>query len=150
MIQIVLLFIASFLVTAIFSTSLKVFFADVPWSEVLTKGLVIPCFTWTVQFILSAVLLTRERMLDYWTQLGLICLIGSFALLPAAAYNFIATNPVEIVSKANVLASVVLMFGVLILRLRSRGFHIAWAFSFLLVISVNMSLYLYSVGRLAG
>jgi hypothetical protein len=150
MIQIIFLFIASFLVTAIFSSSLKVFFIEVSWTEVLTKGLVIPCFTWSVQLILSAILLTRARMLDYWTQLGWVCLIGSFVLLPAALYNFIAANPSETVSKVNVLASVFLMFAILIVRLRSRGFHLAWALSFLVVITINMSLYLYSIGRLTN
>ena len=43
--KIILLFIGSFLV--VFSASLKVFFQEVSWREVLIKGLLIPCFTWT-------------------------------------------------------------------------------------------------------
>ncbi len=145
MIQIIILFIASFIVTAVFSASLKVFFTDVPWSEVLTKGLVIPCFTWTVQLILSALLLNTERRVIYWTQLGWVCLIGSFLLWPAAFYNVIASKPLVAVSVANVLASVLMMFVILLRRLRQREFHVGWALSFLLVICINMSLYLYSV-----
>jgi hypothetical protein len=143
--RVIALFIASFLVTAVFSSSLKVFFTEVSWSEVLTKGLLIPCFTWSVQLIASFVLLSSERRLVYWTQLGWVCLIGSFALLPAAFYNFASSQPLVMISVANVLASVVLMFAVLGHRLRQRAFHWGWTTSFLLVIVINMSLYLYSV-----
>ena len=143
--RIIALFVAAFLVTAVFSASLKVFFTEVSWSEVLTKGLLIPCFTWSVQLIASFVLLSSERRVVYWTQLGWVCLIGSFALLPAAFYNFTWSRPLVMISVANVLASVVLMFVVLGYRLRKRAFHWGWTLSFLLVIVINMSLYLYSV-----
>ena len=143
--RIIALFIASFLITAVFSASLKVFFTEVSWNEVLTKGLLIPCFTWSVQLIASAVLLNSERRLVYWTQLGWVCLIGSFALLPAAFYNFASSQPLVMISVANVLASVVLMFVILSRRLWLRRFHFGWALSFMLVITINMSLYLYSV-----
>lgn len=143
--RIISLFVASFFVTAIFSSSLKVFFADVSWSEVLTKGLLIPCFTWSVQLIASALLMNTERRVIYWTQLGWVCLIGSFALLPAAFYNFASSQPMMMISVANVLASVVLMFVTLYFRLKQRGFNFGWALSFLFVITVNMSLYLASV-----
>ena len=143
--RVIALFIASFLVTAVFSASLKVFFTEVSWSEVLTKGLLIPCFTWSVQLIASFVLLDAERRVVYWTQLGWVCLIGSFALLPAAFYNFASSRPLVMISVANVLASVVLMFVVLGHRLRQHEFHWGWTMSFVLVIAINMSLYLYSV-----
>lgn len=86
--KILLLFIGSFLVTAVFSASLKVFFESVSWREVLTKGLVIPCFTWTIQLLLSAIFLDGRSRLRYWDRLGWVCLIGSIALLPAAFYLF--------------------------------------------------------------
>jgi hypothetical protein len=139
------LFFFSFLVTAIFSASLKVFFKDISWNEVLLKGLLIPCFTWTIQLILSALLLHSERRIIYWTQLGWVCLIGSFALMPAAAYNFLGAQPLVIISVINVLASVVLMTVALYFRLKQREFHWGWTASFVVLIVVNMSLYLYSV-----
>ena len=143
--RILILFLASFLVTAIFSTSLKTFFHDLSWSEVLSKGLLIPCFTWTIQLILSAVFLSSARRLIYWTQLGWICLIGSVALLPAAFYNFIVPHPLVIISVINVLASVVLMAASLYFRLRRLRFHWAWTASWVGLIVINMSLYWYSV-----
>ena len=85
--KIILLFIGSFLVTAVFSASLKVFFQAVSWREVLIKGLLIPCFTWTIQLLLSAIFLKSGDRLTYWNRLGWVCLIGSIALLPAAFYN---------------------------------------------------------------
>lgn len=139
------LFALSFVVTAVFSASLKVFFPDASWAEVLSKGLLIPCFTWSVQLILSAAYLSGERRLDYWMQLGAVCLIGSAALLPAAVYNLTASSPRPSVSVASVLASVILMASSLHLRLRRRGFSGRWAAGWVLLIIVNMSLYLYSV-----
>ncbi|MBC7933482.1 MAG: hypothetical protein H7Z38_23215 [Rubrivivax sp.] len=143
--RVVLLFILSFVVTAAFSASLKAFFAHASWGEVLSKGLLIPCFTWSVQLLLSAAYLRGERRLVYWGQLGVVCLIGSAALLPAAIYNLTAPGPLVIVSVLSVLASVALMALSLYVRLRRLGFHWLWAVSWILLILVNMSLYLYSV-----
>lgn len=142
---IILLFVASFLVTAVFSASLKVFFADEAWSEVLVKGLVIPCFTWTVQLILSALYLTRERRLIYWTQLGVVCLIGSLALLPAAFFNLIVRQPSPLVSVFNVLLSVGIMATWLCVSLRARGFKARWAVGWVVLICINMGLYVWSI-----
>ena len=80
--KVILLFVGSFLVTSVFSASLKVFFQTVSWREVLTKGLVIPCFTWTMQLLLSAAFLDGKSRLRYWNRLGWVCLVGSIALLP--------------------------------------------------------------------
>jgi hypothetical protein len=138
-------FALSFIVTAAFSASLKAFFLDATWGEVLSKGLLIPCFTWTVQLILSAACLRGERRRDYWGQLGVVCLIGSVALLPAAIYNLTASRPQVLVSVLSVLVSVALMLWSLYVRLSRRGFHGLWAASWVLLILINMSLYLYSV-----
>src|SRR5918997_3128839 len=91
--KIAALFALSFAVTAAFSASLKVFFATESWGVVLAKGLLIPCFTWAVQLALSAIYLRGARRLVYWEQLGVVCLAGSAALLPAGAYNFAAGSP---------------------------------------------------------
>jgi hypothetical protein len=143
--KIILLFLASFLVTAIFSASLKVFFVSVSWREVLLKGLLIPCFTWTIQLLLSAVFLDRQDRLTYWNRLGWICLIGSIALLPAAYYNYRTLEPWVYVSIFNVLASVVLMAVTLHFMLGRAGFRWQWTLSWVVLIVINMSLYLSSV-----
>ena len=143
--KIVLLFLGSFLVTAIFSASLKVFFPAVSWREVLIKGLLIPCFTWTVQLLLSAAFLRTADRLTYWNRLGWVCLIGSIALLPAAFYNLRSATPVVWVSVLNVLASVMLMAVTLHLLLRRVGFRWLWTLSWAVLIVINMSLYLSSV-----
>src|SRR4029078_1082402 len=119
--EIILLFIGSFLVTAVFSTSLKVFFQSVSWREVLIKGLLIPCFTWTIQLLLSAIFLDGKTRLRYWNRLGGACVIGSIALLPAAFYNFLTVQPWVWLSIVNVLASVVLMAITLHVLLRRAG-----------------------------
>ena len=143
--RIVLLFIGSFLVTAVFSASLKVFFDTVSWREVLTKGLLIPCFTWTIQLVLSAAFLDGKSRLTYWNRLGWVCLFGSIALLPAAFYNMLAMQPSVWISVANVLASVVLMAITLHVLLRRDGFRWQWTLSWVVLIVINLSLYLSSV-----
>ena len=143
--KIILLFIGSFLVTAVFSASLKVFFQAVSWREVLIKGLLIPCFTWTIQLLLSAALLDGRSRLRYWNRLGWVCLIGSIALLPAAFYNFLTPQPSVWISVANVLLSVVLMAITLHTLLRRDGFRWQWTLSWVVLIVINMSLYLSSV-----
>ena len=143
--KIILLFIGSFLVTAVFSASLKVFFQEVSWREVLIKGLLIPCFTWTVQLVLSAAFLKTEDRLTYWNRLGWVCLIGSIALLPAAFYNLRSATPWVWISILNVLASVVLMAVTLHFLLRRAGFRWLWTLSWVVLIVINMSLYLSSV-----
>jgi len=143
--KIIVLFIGSFLATTVFSVSLKVFFEAVSWQEVLMKGLAIPCFTWTVQALLSAVFLDRASRLRYWNRLGWVCLIGSIALLPAAFYNLRTVQPWVWISIVNVLASVVLMAITLHVLLRRDGFRWQWTLSWVVLIVINMSLYLSSV-----
>ena len=143
--NIVVLFTASFLVTAVFSVSIKTFFAAESWSVNLSKGLLIPCFTWTVQLLLSALLLRGAERIFYWTQLGIICLVGSFALLPAAFYNFAADNPSPLVSIVSVLLCVAIMCVTLYFRLRPRNYNASWTIGWTATIIVNMSLYAYSI-----
>lgn len=143
--RIIFLFIASFLVTAVFSASLKIFFQEVSWREVLIKGLLIPCFTWTIQLLLSAVFLKSNDRLTYWNRLGWVCLIGSIALLPAAFYNLRSATPWVWISVFNVLASVVLMALTLHFLLQRAGFRRLWALGWVVLIVINMSLYLSSV-----
>ena len=143
--RIAVLFALSFLVTAIFSASLKTFFAADSWGEVLAKGLLIPCFTWAAQLLLSVAYLRGARRLIYWEQLGVVCLAGSAALMPAAAYNFATASPQPLVSAVNVLASVILMAAMFYGRVRAHGFGARWAASWIALICLNMSLYLYSI-----
>jgi len=142
--SIVVLFVLSFLVTAVFSISIKTFFAAESWTLNLSKGLLIPCFTWTVQIVLSAFLLSGAERLFYWMQLGVVCLIGSFALLPAAVYNFINLQPSPFVSIVSVLLCVFIMCVTLYFRLKP-GFNLLWTLGWMATIFVNMSLYAYSI-----
>lgn len=141
----VVLFTLSFLVTSIFSASLKVFFGARPWSEVLLKGVLIPCFTWTALLIASLVALESDERALFWRELGFVCLIGSIALLPAAALNLLLARPPVFASIANVLASVVLMAVVLDRRLAARNFKRRWTLGWCALIVINMTLYLSSV-----
>ena len=151
--NIVILFILSFLVTAVFSVSLKTFFSADAMTHDLSKGLIIPFFTWIVQLILSALLLRGDERIFYWTQLGIICLIGSIALLPAAFYNFAVENPLPVVSIASVLLCVAIMCVTLYFRLKPHGYSLLWTIGWTATIIVNMSLYAYSINlfqRISG
>jgi hypothetical protein len=143
--NIVILFVLSFLVTAVFSVSLKMYFAADAMTRDLSKGLIIPFFTWTVQLVLSAFLLRGAERIFYWTQLGIICLIGSVALLPAAFYNFAVENPSPVVSIASVLLCVAIMCVTLYFRLKPHNYSILWTIGWTATIIVNMSLYAYSI-----
>ena len=143
--NICILFIASFVVTAVFSVSLKTFFAAESWTLNLSKGLLIPCFTWTVQLILSAFLLRGAERIFYWTQLGIICLVGSIALLPAAFYNFTVAVPSPIYSIVSVLLCVAIMCVTLYFLLKPRNYNALWTLGWTATIIVNMSLYAYSI-----
>jgi hypothetical protein len=143
--NIFILFLLSFLVTAVFSVSLKTFFAGETWALNLSKGLLIPCFTWTVQLVLSALLLDGADRLFYWTQLGLICLVGSVALLPAGFYNFLVDAPSPFVSIFSVLACVAIMCVTLYFLLKPQKFSPLWTLGWTATIIVNMTLYAYSI-----
>ena len=143
--SIVILFILSFFVTAVFSVSLKTFFASESWTLNLSKGLLIPCFTWTVQIVLSALLLRGAERIFYWTQLGVICLIGSIALLPAAFYNFAVGSPSPSISIFSVLLCVTIMCVTLYFLLKPRQYNFLWTLGWTATIIVNMSLYAYSI-----
>src|ERR1044072_9668344 len=142
--KIILLFIGSVLVTAVFSASLKVFFQEVSCREVLTKGLLIPCFTWTIQLLLSAVFLKTADRLTYWNRLGWVFLIGSIALLPAAFYNLRSATPWVWISILNVLASVVLMAVTLHFLLRRAGFYLLWIFILVVLLVIKISSFFFS------
>jgi hypothetical protein len=92
----------------------------------VTKRPLIPCFTWTIQLLVSAVFLDGKSRLRYWNRLGWVCLIGSIALLAAAFYNFRTVPPWVWLSIINVLASVVLMAITLHVLLRREGFRWQW------------------------
>jgi hypothetical protein len=143
--NIAVLFVLSLLVTAVFSVSIKTFFAAESWVLNLSKGLIIPCFTWTVQLILSAFLLRGAERFFYWTQLGKICLIGSIALLPAAFYNFAVDMPSPYISIFSVVLCVVIMCVTLYFLLKPRGYSVLWTIGWTATIIVNMSLYAYSI-----
>ena len=143
--NIFILFLLSFLVTAVFSVSLKTFFPAESLELDLSKGLVIPFFTWTVQLLLSALLLRGGERIFYWTQLGVICLVGSIALLPAAFYNFAAASPSPRVSIFSVLLCVLIMCVTLYFRLKPEKYSPLWTLSWTATIIVNMTLYAYSI-----
>src|SRR5262245_30750114 len=98
-------FLAGAAVTAVFSGSLAVLARNERLAEVLTVGMLVPCFTWIVQIAASGLALSAEKRRLYWGDLGRICLLGSVALLPAAIANLWLSRPPLWLSAANVLAS---------------------------------------------
>jgi hypothetical protein len=141
------LFLLGCLVTAVFSGSLFVLTRDVSLAEVLIVGLVVPSFTWVVQMSSSWFLLPTDNRTRYWNDLGWICVLGSFALLPAAAVNLLMEHPPAWLSAANVLASVAIMAGDLFRRCAAQRVSWWWPVSWCFTISLNMAIFLWTSWR---
>ena len=137
-------FIAGAVVTAVFSGSLAMLAKHAGLVEVLAIGMMVPSFTWVVQMSASALRMMSTKRRLYWGDLGRICLLGSFALLPAAIANLCLPQAPLWLSAANVLASVALMAGDLFRRSARHGIEPGWPISWCLTISVNMSLFVWS------
>ena len=136
-------FIAGGVVTAIFSGSLAFLTTNADLTEVLATGMIVPSFTWVVQLSAAAIGLPSLRRRMYCGDLGRICLIGSIALLPAAAINLCLPNVSPWWSAANVLASVVLMGAVLFRLSAKHNIAPTWPLSWCLTITFNMALFLW-------
>jgi hypothetical protein len=137
-------FIAGGAVTAIFSGSLARLTSRASLAEVLAVGMVVPCFTWIVQFAASAVAMSSFRRRIYWGDLGRVCLLGSIALLPAALANLALAHPPRWASMANVLLSVAFMGVELFRRSARHKTSFAWPAGWCLTITVNMLLFLWA------
>jgi hypothetical protein len=137
-------FIAGGLLTAVFSASLVRLTTKAGLAEVLAVGMLVPSFTWVVQLGLATIWLAGEARRAYIVTLARVCLLGSFALLPAAIVNWSAANPPGWMSVANVLLSVALMGGELYRRTTRSGLSPAWPTSWCLTISLSMALFLFA------
>jgi len=139
--NIMLLFVGGGVVTAAFSASLVHLTTKANLMEVLSIGMIVPSFTWLVQLSASGLCLRGNARRAYWLDLGWICLIGSFALLPAAIFNFVVANPPWWPSAANVIISVALMSAELFRRSIRNGRSMGWPISWTLTIILNMTLF---------
>lgn len=136
-------FIAGGIVTAIFSGSLVMLAQNAQLGEVLFVGMVVPSFTWVVQMAASAIGMSGQQRKIYWGELGRVCLLGSFALLPAALINLCLSGPPIWISGVNVITSVAIMGAMLYRRTTRHGIAPAWPISWLFTITVNMDLFMW-------
>ena len=103
-------FAAGGAVTVIFSGSLAALASHAGLVEVLTIGMLVPCFTWVVQLGASAFALAPSKRRLYWGDLGRICLIGSDRSLACAAIANLCLSRAPLwISAANVLLSGAIM-----------------------------------------
>jgi hypothetical protein len=137
-------FAAGGIVTAIFSGSLATLAKNATLAEVLATGMIVPSFTWVVELSASAFAMPSAQRQIYWGDLGRVCLIGSAALLPAAALNLCYAQPQLWWSAANVLASVALMGVDLTRRAVRHGIGLGWPLGWCLTIALNMGLFVWS------
>ena len=137
-------FIGGGLVTAVFSGSLFMLAKNAGLAEVLTVGMIVPCFTWVVQLAASYLLMPEEKRRLYWGDLGRICFWGSVALLPGGIYNLLTADPPLWISAANVLASVAIMAIDLFRRTRPHGISWRWPLFWCLTITCNMGIFVWS------
>ena len=129
-------------ITSLFSASLAKLAPTVSLAEVLLKGMIVPSFIWLVQLTASSLALPSALRRTYWHDLGVICFLGSLALLPAAIVNVCVSRPEPWFSIANVFASVALMGIVLFRRAARHRISPRWPLSWCATITVNMLLFL--------
>jgi hypothetical protein len=137
-------FLASVLLTAIFSYSLQKFL-DESFTMLSLKTVLIPCFTWTILLISSYASMQREQWWRYVVISGWICMIGSAMLVPCGVYNFIAVMPDIRLSVISVAASVVLMSLLYYRNLPAAGVSLSWWWAFNILICINMTLFYLSI-----
>ena len=135
-----LLFIASVLLTAVFSYSLKIFLKE-NFTVLTLKTLLIPCFTWSILLITAIIKLRPARRLQYFTIAGWVCSIGSAVLVPAGIYNFLVDTPIVWISVASVIICVITMSILFYLLLKKAGFSIKWWIAYNVLICINMTLF---------
>ena len=143
--RVIILFLLSILLTAVFSYSLQVFLKQ-DYVTLTLQTMLIPCFTWLVLIISASQKFKAERFIDYCTIAGLVCLVGSAVLVPSGVYNFTAVKPDINYSAINVLVCVFIMSILFYLLLRRNEFSIKWWWAYNILICVNMGIF-YFVAR---
>lgn len=137
-------FLLGGLVTAPFSLSLSTHAVNAGFGEVALTGMIVPCFTWVVQFTLVMVCLPFPVRQHYVAELGRVCFWGSVALLPGAIINFLQLPHGLLGSVVNVLGSVCLMAWLLFRAAKRLEISTIWPISWCLTIAVNMGLFVAS------
>ena len=143
--RVIILFLLSILLTAVFSYSLQVFLKE-DYVTLTLQTMLIPCFTWLVLIISASQRFKANRFIDYCTIAGFVCLIGSAVLVPGGVYNFTAAKPDINYSIINVLACVFIMSILFYLLLRRNDFSIKWWWAYNILICINMGIF-YFVAR---
>jgi hypothetical protein len=136
----IFLFIASVLLTAVFSYSLNIFLKE-DFITLTLKTMLIPCFTWSGLLIFAWVKLKGETRRRYFYIASGVCALGSAALVPGGLYNFIATDPDVKWSVASVIICVLLMSGLFYSWLKNNNFSLSWWLAYNVLIVVNMGLF---------
>lgn len=138
--KIIILFLLSILLTAVFSYSLQVFLKE-DYVTLTLQTMLIPCFTWTVLLISASQRFNANRLIEYCTIAGSVCLAGSAVLVPGGVYNFMATNPEINISIINVLLCVFVMSILFYVLLKRNGFSIKWWWAYNILICLNMAIF---------
>jgi hypothetical protein len=97
-----------------------------------------------VQLTASGIGLSASQRRLYWADLGRVCLLGSVALLPAAAVNLCVPDAPRWLSAANVVVSVAVMAAALFVMASRHGIALGWPVSWCLTIATNMMLFLWA------
>lgn len=143
--KVIILFLLSILLTAVFSYSLQVFLKQ-DYVTLTLQTLLIPCFTWAVLIISASQKFKADRFVEYCNIAGFVCVVGSAVLVPGGVYNFMAAKPDINYSIINVLLSVFIMSILFYVLLRRNMFSIHWWWAYNILICINMAIF-YFVAR---
>ena len=126
---IVMTLLIAILLTALFGISLKHLFNDISIIEAATQMLLMAGTGWVLQ-ILLAILMLRDKALDYVGHLGSIMVVGLLILVPSMLISVFTGNIAPWVPAVSVLLSSGYMLYLHINRVRylelSQGWTISW------------------------
>jgi predicted DCC family thiol-disulfide oxidoreductase YuxK len=118
------LLIAS-VVSALFGAAMAPVFDKAPL-VMAAQMLVIVGTGWASQLLLSALLLSREKVYDYWRHLVLIMVVGVLILIPCLLLCWLPVMPLSIVAMVSVLSSSLVMSRMHFQRVRYLGLSQGW------------------------
>jgi hypothetical protein len=145
---IVMTILLSIFLTAMFGISIRNFFTGISMSEAATQMLLMAGSGWVLQ-IVAAMVVLREKALDYIGHLGSIMVVGLLILVPSMLFYFLTGILTPWLPAISVLFSSVYMLYLHMSRVKyleiSQGWSVSW---FLLLQSTALFwIYFFHVGQ---
>jgi predicted DCC family thiol-disulfide oxidoreductase YuxK len=139
---IIITFLISIFLTAMFGISLRKFFIDVSASEAAGQMLLIAGTGWVVQIVL-AIGLMKGKALEYVGHLGTIMVAGLLILIPWMVLHFVTKIINPYIPMLSVVISSTCMFYLHMQRINYLGLKQAWAISWFFLLQSAAFFWIY-------